>query len=274
MGDVLHRTTPLVPGNARVSVPRALAAEWTKVTGLRSTVWLAAATVTAGAVLAFALGMFARPGDAATGVSLAVAGYLLAQLGPLALGVLVGTSEYATGTFRATFTAVPRRVPVLVGQAVVTAGWAVATSSATVGVSLLVTSGQRAATGLVVDVTDGETLRVLAGYVLHQTGVALLGLAIGALLRRATGAFVTAVTLLLVLDQFLAANPGQVTDTLRTLLPAAGSRLVLDDAQVSTLDTTSLGPELGAWGGGLVLLVWVVALLGAAVHRLRRHDLS
>jgi len=232
------------------------------------------ATVVAAAGLAFGLGLFVRQGDAGSGASLAVTGHVLAQFGPLVLGVLVGTGEYATGTFRATFTAVPRRLPVLAGQAVVTAGWGAVTAAAAVGASLLVTSGQRAGAGFVVDAADAETVRLLAGYVLHQTGVALLGLAIGALLRRATGAFVTAVMLLLVLDQFLAANPGRFTDLLRALLPAAGARMVQGDAQVATLDATSLGPDLGAWGGGLVLLLWVIALLGAAAYRLRRHDLS
>lgn len=256
------------------TLPHVLAAEWTKITSLRSTSWLAVATVVAAAGLAFGLGLFVRPGDAGSGASLAVTGHVLAQFGPLVLGVLVGTGEHATGTFRATFTAVPRRLPVLAGQAVVTAGWGAVTAAAAVGASLLVTSGQRAGAEFVVDAADAETVRLLAGYVLHQTGVALLGLAIGALLRRATGAFITAVMLLLVLDQFLAANPGRFTDLLRALLPAAGARMVQGDAQVAALDATSFGPDLGAWGGGLVLLLWVIALLGAAAYRLRRHDLS
>ncbi|MFF3066150.1 hypothetical protein ACFVQ3_16540 [Oerskovia sp. NPDC057915] len=269
------RTTAPEPGSDRgPTIPRVLAAEWTKITSLRSTAWLAAATVVAAAGLAFGLGLLVRPGDAGSGASLAVTGHVLAQLGPLVLGVLVGTGEHATGTFRATFTAVPRRLPVLGGQAVVTAGWGAVVAAAAVGASLLVTSGQRADAGLVVDVTDAETVRLLAGYVLHQTGVALLGLGIGALVRRATGALVTAVMLLLVLDQFLATNPGRFTDTLRALLPAAGARLVQGDAQAAALDATSVGPDLGTWGGGLVLLVWVVALLAAAFYRLRRHDLS
>ncbi len=267
-------TAPERESDRGPTLPRVLAAEWTKITSLRSTSWLAVATVVAAAGLAFGLGLFVRQGDAGSGASLAVTGHVLAQFGPLVLGVLVGTGEYATGTFRATFTAVPRRLPVLAGQAVVTAGWGAVTAAAAVGASLLVTSGQRAGAGFVVDAADAETVRLLAGYVLHQTGVALLGLAIGALLRRATGAFVTAVMLLLVLDQFLAANPGRFTDLLRALLPAAGARMVQGDAQVATLDATSLGPDLGAWGGGLVLLLWVIALLGAAAYRLRRHDLS
>ncbi|MFJ2300020.1 hypothetical protein [Oerskovia paurometabola] len=271
----LDRTTISVRGSGRSpAVAPVLAAEWTKITGLRSTFWLAAATVGAAAGLAFGLGLFVRPGGGGNGASLAVAGYVLAQLGPLVLGVLVGTGEYATGTFRATYTAVPRRLPVLGGQVVVTAGWGAATAIAAVGSALLVTSGQRAGAALVVDPTDTETVRLLVGFVLHQTGVALLGLSIGALVRRATGAFVAAILLLLVLDQFLAANPGRVTDVLRALLPAAGARLVQDDARITVLDSAGLGPDLGAWGGGLVLLLWVVALLGAAAYRLRRHDLS
>ncbi|MHA7134679.1 hypothetical protein [Oerskovia turbata] len=265
---------PAVPspsaGRFRVTAARVLAAEWTKLTSVGSTLWIALATVVAATGLAYGLGLFTDPGDAVVGASLGVAGATLAQLGPLVLGVLVGAGEYATGAFRTTYTAVPRRWPVLGAQAVVTAAWAVTTALVSLGASLLATAGRRS--GLGVDLADDQTLRLLAGFVLHQTGVALLGLALGALVRRAAAAFLTGVVLVLVLDQFLAANPGRVADTLRALLPGAGQRLVQDDARLAALDATALGPDLGTWGGGLVLALWVAALLGAALHRLRRHD--
>jgi ABC-2 type transport system permease protein len=259
-------------GQARVTAARVLAAEWTKLASVGSTLWIAVATVVGAAGLAYGLGMFADPGDAAVGASLAVTGALLAQIGSLVLGALVGAGEYATGAYRTTYTAVPRRWPVLGAQVLVTAAWAVVTALVALVASLLVTTGQRS--GLGVDLADDQTLRLLAGFVLHQTGVALLGLALGALVRRTTAGFMTGVMLVFVLDQFLAANPGRVADTLRALLPGAGGRLVQDDARLTALDAGSLGPALGTWGGGLVLALWVVALLGVALHRLRRHDLS
>ena len=46
-------------------------------------------------------------------------GVQLAQLAIGVLGVLVITGEYSTGMIRASFTAVPKRLPVLWGKAIV-----------------------------------------------------------------------------------------------------------------------------------------------------------
>jgi len=255
-----------------VTTARVVVAEWTKLSGLRSTLWVALGTVGAAAGLAVALGLFART-DAAGPAALVVSGSVLAQLGALVLGVQVGAGEYGTGTFRTTFTAVPRRLPVLVGQVLVTTGVAVVTAVGALLASSLATWGQRGA-GPLVAVADAGTARVLAGFVLYQAGVALLGLGAGALLRRPAAALVATVLLLVVLDQLLATNPGRVADTARALLPGAGARLVQDDARLAALDAASLGPHLGAWGGGLVLAAWVVVVLAAAAHRLRRYDVA
>ncbi|MGW6131021.1 hypothetical protein ACWFNE_13430 [Cellulomonas sp. NPDC055163] len=251
-----------------------LAAEWTRRTSVRSTLWLPLGTVVAALTLAYALGLFVRAGDERSGVSLVVAGHVLAQLGALVLGVLVGTEEHTTGTATTTFAAVPRRLPVLGAQALVTATVGLVTAVAALGASALVTYGQRAAAGLPLDLGDGGTARALAGYVVALTGVALLGLGLGALLRRSAAALVSGLLLLVIADQMLLANPGRVTDTLRALLPGAGSRLLLDDAGLAALDAATQGPHLGPWGGGLVLAAWVAALLAAAAYRLRRHDVT
>ncbi|MFH6691353.1 hypothetical protein QVL82_21310, partial [Cellulosimicrobium funkei] len=140
------------------------------------------------------------------------------------------------------------------------------------GAALAATAGQRADAALVLDLADRETLRVLAGFVLYLTGVALVGLGLGALVRRPDGALVGGVVLLVVLDHVLATNPGRVADTARALLPGAGARLLQDDARLAALDATTLGPHLGTWGAGLVLAAWAAALLAAAAYRLRRHD--
>lgn len=257
-----------------VTFPRVLAAEWTRRTSVRSTTWLPLGTVAAATTLAYALALFVRDGDGRSGVSLVVAGHVLAQLGALVLGLLVGTEDHATGTATTTYAAVPRRLPVLGAQALVTAALALVTATAALAASALVTRGQRTAAGLPLDLADGGTARALAGFVVALTGVALLGLGLGALLRRSAAALAAGVLLLVVADQLLQANPGRVTDTLRALLPGAGSRLLLDDAGVAALDAATRGPDLGAWGGGLVLAAWVVASLAAAAYRLRRHDVT
>ncbi len=278
-----HRLESTRPGSpspttasARPSVTftRVLAAEWTKLLSLRSTLWTAVGTILAAASLAYALGLFVRPGDDQSGASLIVSGYLLAQLGALVLGVQVGAGEYGAGTFRATFTAVPRRLPVLVAQVVVTIVAAFGTAAVALLASYLVTIGARSDHGLIVTITDSETARILAGFAVYLTGVALVGLGIGALLRRPSAALVAGVLMVIVIDHLLAVNPGKIADTVRALLPGSGARLLIDDAGLAVLDATSLGPQLGAWGGTAVLGGWVLALLLAGGYRLRRHDLT
>jgi ABC-2 type transport system permease protein len=226
---------------------RVLASEWTKLTGLTSTLWLAAGTVFVAVSTAFGLGLFVRPGSDVSGISVAASGQLLAQFGVLVLGVVVGAGEFSTGTATTTFTAVPRRVPVLAAQVLLTTAAALAIASAALVASALATAGARRDAGLVLHLDDPGTLRLAIGYVLFLTGVAVLGLGLGALLRHPGAAFVAAVVLLVIVDRVLAANPGPVTDVVRSLLPAAG------------------GPALAAW---------TVALVGAAAHRLRHHDVG
>ena len=257
-----------------VTLRRVLAAEWDKLTSLRATGWLALATVAAAAASAWALGLFARPDGGAPGASVAVAGYVLAQLGFLVLGATTGAGEFRTGAARVTFVAVPRRIPVLVAQVLVTTAVAALTAAVALGAALAATAGQRAATGLVLDAADPETARLLGGFVLYQTGVALVGLGLGALLRRPDAALVAGVVLVVVLDHLLATNPGRVADTTRALLPGAGARLLQGDERLAALDATTLGLHVGPWAGALVLAAWAVVLLVAAGIRLRRHDVA
>lgn len=257
-----------------VTLGRVVASEADKLTSLRSTGWLALATVAAAAATAWGLGMFARPEPGASGAPIAVAGAVLSQLGFLVLGARTGADEYRSGTARSTFAAVPRRLPVLAGQALVTAAAALVVAVTALGAAVAATAGLRAAAGLALDVTDPETARLLAGFVLHQTGVALVGLGLGALVRRPDAALVAGVLALVVLDHLLATNPGRVADTARALLPGAGARVLLDDGRLDALAAGSLGPHPGPWSGYLVLAAWAAALLAAAAYRLRRGDVT
>jgi len=263
------RGAPARPG---VTFPRVLAAEWTKLTSVVSNPWLALGTVVAAALTAYGLGLFVRADDGRSGSWVVVSGFLLAQIGFLVLGAGVGTSDHTTGTARVTFTAVPRRQPVLAAQVVVTTVAAAVTAALALGASYLATTGPRAGEAPALDPAVPGTLRVLVGFVGVGVAFALLGLGLGALLRRPADAIVTGIVLTFLLDFFLQGNPGRFTDTVRALLPSAGRRLLEDDAAVAVLDAATYGPQLGPWGGGAVLAAWVVLVLGAAAYRLARHD--
>jgi len=270
--SVAARVARGAPARPGVTFARALAAEWTKLTSVAAHAWLALGTVVAAAGTAFGLGMFVRPDDGRSGSWVVVSGFVLAQLGFLVLGSLVATSEYTTGTARTTFVAVPRRLPVLGAQVLVTAGAALLTALVALGASYLATTSARAGDAPALDLSVPGTARALLGFVVVSAAVALLGLGLGALLRRPADALVVGVVLVVFGDYVLTMFPGPVADTVRALLPSSGARLLQDDAALAGLDAVTRGPQLGAWGGGAVLAAWVLVLLGAAAYRLRRHD--
>jgi hypothetical protein len=113
---------PRLETTGRVAFHRVLLSEWTKLRSVRSTKW----SLGAGFVLAIAFPvLFAvvtrthwhsmSPHDRADRhpLDIALAGVNVAQLAIAVLGVLLITAEYSTGSIRSTFTAVPKRLPVL-----------------------------------------------------------------------------------------------------------------------------------------------------------------
>ena len=107
---------------------RVVVSEWTKLHSLRSTRWSSASRSCSrsacrslfAAVTASHWGHMA-PHERADRhpLDIALAGVNLSQLAIAVLGVLVITGEYSTGMIRASFTAVPKRLPVLWAKVVV-----------------------------------------------------------------------------------------------------------------------------------------------------------
>ena len=116
---------PRLEQRGRVTQARVVLSEWTKLHSLRSTRWsLLIATVLAiGLPALFAAVTSSHWGSMSPHeradrrrLDIALAGVNVAQLAIAVLGVLVITGEYSTGMIRASFTAVPRRLPVLWGK--------------------------------------------------------------------------------------------------------------------------------------------------------------
>lgn len=267
-----------------VTLPRVVAAEWTRLTSLRSTWWVAAVTVAVSGALTH-LGATASSGDPGFDPHAALGdGLVLAQVGPLVLGVLVGAGEHTTGTFRSTFVAVPRRWPVLAAQVLVTAASGLLLGLLTVAAAVVGVLPAAASRAIPLDLTADGVPHVLAGTVLLLVGFALLGLAVGALVRRTVPALVTTLGVVLVLPVVLLLAADLGTDpmapydptertaaaTVATFLPATAGQITTMPPGSGGLDG---GPDLGALGGGLVLAAWVAAPLAAAAVRLRTRDL-
>ncbi|MFD0483079.1 hypothetical protein ACFQ46_10770 [Kineococcus sp. GCM10028916] len=283
----MSASTTAAPARTGPSFARVVSAEWTKLLGLRSTTVIAVVTVVATGALTF-LFASAASGDPGFVPTRNLTDALpLAFIGPLVLGVLVGTGEFSTGTFRSTFAAVPRRGPVLAAQVVVTACSVLGIAVLTVAAAVLGILPSAAARDVDVDLLGAGAPQILLGSVSFFVGTALLGLAAGALLRRTVPALVTVFGVLPVLPVLLSLAVDFTTDpleastsgttppgtaavnTVETFTPV-GAGGVLTTPDGSGLDGA---PRLGAAGATLVLAGWVAVPLAAAAYRLRRRDL-
>jgi ABC-2 type transport system permease protein len=261
-----------VPVRVRPVTPaRVLASEWIKMRSLRSTaLTLAAAFLTmvaAGWVFGWAthrqwttmpperLASFS-PIDAT------LAGYNLAQLAVGVLGVLLVTGEYATGMVRATFGAVPRRLPVL---------WAKATLYAGVTFVLMLAAGLVAFLGGQwflsthgTDLSAPGAVRAIVGVAGYLTMIGVFAVALGFLIRSTAGGIATLFGLLLVLPGLGLLLPATWQDHLLPYLPS--------NAGASIISLHTAPGSLSASVGLLVLIGWVAGAMAGAALVLKRRD--
>jgi ABC-2 type transport system permease protein len=267
----------VVPPDAR---PGALAvagaslrAEWVKLRTVRSTTWSLLVTValTVGLGALFCAARVARWDRLdlreqltfdRTGFSLN--GVFLAQLAIGVLGVLVVTSEYATGQIRASLGAVPQRGVVLASKiavfVVVTfiVGTVASFGAFFAGQAILAQKHASATLG------DPGALRAVIGGGLYLAALGALGLGLGAILRRTAGAIATLVGLLLILPILVSFLPSPWSEDLRKWLPAPAGQSIFH----TRTDLADLSP----WVGFAVLCGWAAGalLIGAIV--LQRRD--
>ncbi|MEC3979676.1 ABC transporter permease subunit [Amycolatopsis sp. H20-H5] len=268
---------PLAP-ELKVTQARVIKSEWIKFRSLRSTL----ITLGAAAVLLVGLGVLlsafrsgqlaapdggGRPAGGQDPTAISLGGAMLAQLIIGSLGVLITATEYSTGMIRSSLAAVPRRLPVLWGKvivfAVVTfAVMAVASFLAFFGGQAVLSSGGAATASL----GDPGVLRAVLGSAVDLTGVGLLGLALGALLRTTAGAISTLFGVTLLLPGLIQLLPDSVGTAVGPYLPSTA---------VQAFMTAQAAPGanlLSPWAGLAVFAGYIVVLLGAAAVFLKRRD--
>ncbi|MEY4173239.1 MAG: hypothetical protein RI900_404 [Actinomycetota bacterium] len=171
------------------------------------------------------------------------------------LGASGVTGEFAFNTIRPTFAATPRRSRVMLAKAVVTAvaGLGIATVVMVVGLfgGAAVVSG-RGRSGSIGDVPNLGIATV--GFVLFTVIVALLGLAVGMMVRSTPGSVAVIVLWPLLAENIIASVLGiaGVDDANRWMPYGAGGALW-------SLDDSPGG--FGRWGGGAYFLAVTVGLL-------------
>jgi ABC-2 type transport system permease protein len=218
-----------VLATGRVTSRHVLTAELLKLHTARSMI---AASVTAG-LLVVAVGVVAAIGQIVQeGVEFdplggALTGVSAASFAVMALGVLAVTSEYATGTVKPSFTAVPRRSRLVLGKAAAVAVTVGVLASVTLLTTFLVAQAITATADLPLSLGAPGVARTLAGAALYLTGIALLAVAFGWLLRSTAGAIAALIGVLLVPSLILLLLPADLGAAVAPYLPGnAGTALL------------------------------------------------
>ena len=183
----------------RVPVLALLRSEWTKLRSLRAA-WLCVLVYVGVAVAGawVSLAGTTAPDDAASAVAAALVGFAPAQLALPALGALVVTTEYRTGTVLAALTAVPRRTRWLLAKTVVVC-LLVALLTAAVAAGCVAAVPALTAGGAGPALVERAVLRPVGLQVAAELLVTVLGVGLGALLRRTVVALGVGVLLVAVL---------------------------------------------------------------------------
>lgn len=249
--------------------------EWLKIWSLRSSWYTLAATaaVFAAVGLLFAArlgGYFGEPSPAFVlrfvnaQAEVAMGGLNLAQLIAGVFGVLLITGDYATGMIRTTFAVVPRRLPVLWAKLLTLIGAALPVLLITCAAVFMIAQ-PLLANGVIrpAALDAGANLRVVVATALYLTGIAVLGLALGAILRSTAAAITALVALLFVLPGVLFLTlPDDWRDPVTRLLPS--------EAGDSFTGLIPDGGELSLVAGVIVFAIWLVAAVIAAAVLMRR----
>jgi ABC-type transport system involved in multi-copper enzyme maturation permease subunit len=181
------------------------------------------------------------------------------------LGAMLITSEYGSGMIRATFAAVPRRLPVLWGKAAVALGAVFAACVPAVLIAFFAGQSVLAKVGLDTSFGQPGVARAVLGSAVYLAVAAVLGVGLGALLRN-TAAAVTALFGLLFGLQLLAGLiPGATGVTLEKFMPSTAGQAI---ASVHPDPGTSLGP----WAGLGLFACYTVIVLALAARRMSRGD--
>jgi ABC-2 type transport system permease protein len=252
-----------------VTYPRVIASEFTKLHSLRSSRF--SLLIAVGLVVG--LGVFIpwlsvsdlRDGTPAADYDAferSIGGIYLAQIAFGVLGAMVVTGEYATGSIRSTFAAVPRRLPVLWSKLGV---FGVTTLVlGTIASVLAFVFGQAIFSTKHVDASfsDPHVTRAVLGCGLFLAAMGALGLALGALVRNTAAAITTLTLVLFVVPVIVDVLPKG--DKIGPYLPSAAGL---------TITSVSADPgPLSPWAGFGLLCAYVVATIAIAAVLLVRRD--
>jgi ABC-2 type transport system permease protein len=239
--------------------------EWRKLRSVRST-WWTLAVFAAGLVgIAVLVGLKApaHPGPSYDPTDDGFAGLVIGQLALGILGVLSLSTEFTSGSIRATFAAVPRRGMVLAAKAAVLA--AVTLGAGEVLALASFAAGQAAVPHADLHATLGQpgVLRAVLMCGAYPALIALIGLGLAALIRHTAGAIAAVVGVVFVLPLILLPL-GQHNAAMK-FLPSM-------IAQNSMGAVKPVADSLSAGAGLALLCLYAAAALAAGGWFMARRD--
>jgi len=265
-------TTSPAPTLARVFVA-ASRAEWTKLRTVRSTIWALiftlVSTVGLGALLtALEVSRWEHRTTAEVygfdPLLYSFAGINLAQLSIGVLGVLVMTSEYATGAIKLTFGATPQRGLLLAAKVATFSTVVAAVSLISCFSAFFICQALLAPKHAGVSIADPGVLRAVLGGAAHLVLIGAIAVGVGAALRRTAGAVAVLFAVLLVVPGLVTLLPSPWNDEITKYLPSS--------AGVAMSAVVHFPNLLNPAGGLLVLCGYTVITLLLAATALARRD--
>ncbi|WP_367040377.1 ABC transporter permease [Streptomyces sp. Je 1-332] len=185
------------------------------------------------------------------------------------VGALAVFGEYTSGLIRTTFTAVPDRRAVMLAKAVVmsavTAVLGVLVSVASFGVTQAIL---REHGGL--SIGDPGALRAVAASALLIPLSALVGMAVAALVRHATGSIVTTLVSLVLAPAFLQGDTYRWVKELGNAMPITAWNTLIENPAMEHPPAKYAETVTEAW---IVFAAWPVAAVIVMVLAVRRRDL-
>jgi len=265
---------PRLQHRGRVTQARVVASEWTKLHSLRSTRWslFAAVLLTIALPVLFAFVTTSHWGTMSPHeradrhpLDIALAGVNVAQLAVAVLGVLVITGEYSTGMIRASFSAVPRRLPVLWAKTLV---FGAVSFLLTLPPVLIAFFASQAILGrhhiLQISFSHPGVARSVIGGAPYLMLVGIFALGLGAIVRNTAGGIATFAAVFFVIPPLMNILPTSWNNAVSQYLPSEAGRQIFS----LTHGAHSLDP----WPGGLLFVGYCALTLAIAAVLLVKRD--
>jgi ABC-2 type transport system permease protein len=260
---------PSVGPGVRVTQARVALSEWTKLHSLRSTRWslLVAIVLTIGLPCLFAAVVGSHwahmnPHERADRhpLDVALAGVNVSQLAIAVLGVLVITGEYSTGMIRASFTAVPKRLPVLWAKIGVYAVVSFLLTLPSVLIAFFASQSILARHHILqISFSHPGVARAVIGGAVYLLLVGVFALAIGAIVRNTAGGIAAFAAIFFVIPPLLNILPSSWNNAITPYLPSEAGRSIF--SLTHGAHSLAPGPGFALFAGYTALAVAIAAAL-------------